>query len=143
MADKYKYKLAASLGLAALAGLTAMAAGLMSGVRISVILGRTLCSFFITGVLVYIGVFLFERLGFAAEIKETEAALAALAPQEAVEDGGTAENSAEDEAAAGGTAAEAGQSAEASGERAQDGFAPLQPDSLQRVSGRADNQQQG
>lgn len=143
MADKYKYKLAASLGLAALAGFTAMAAGLMSGARVSVILGRTLCSFVITGVLVYIGVFLFERLGFAAEIKETEAALAGLAAQEAAENGVAAGTSAGDEAAAGGSAAEAGQFADASGEQAQDGFAPLQTDSLQRVAGRADNQQQG
>ena len=74
-----KCKLAASLGLAALAGLTAMAAGLMSEARASVVLGRTLCSFLITGVLVYIGVFLFERFGYRDMIDETEAAMAELA----------------------------------------------------------------
>lgn len=128
-----KYKLAASLGLAALAGLTAMAAGLMSEARASVILGRTLCSFLITGVLVYIGVFLFERFGYRELIAETEAAMAELAAQEkaageelaaAAADGTAEPAGGEQPGAAADGAAEPGS-----------GFEPLQADSLRRVVG--------
>lgn len=128
-----KYKLAASLGLAALAGLTAMAAGLMSEARVSVILGRTLCSFLITGVLVYIGVFLFERFGYRELIAETEAAMAELAAQEkaageelaaAAADGTAEPAGGEQPGAAADGAAEPGS-----------GFEPLQADSLRRVVG--------
>ncbi|MBR0358469.1 MAG: hypothetical protein IIX37_03935 [Selenomonadaceae bacterium] len=135
-----KYKLAASLGLAALAGLTAMAAGLMSEARASVVLGRTLCSFLITGVLVYIGVFLFERFGYRDMIDETEAAMAELAAQEkaageelaaAAADDGTAEPA--------GAEQPAGTAEEAAGPSS--GFEPLQADSLRRVVGSDDSGQ--
>ena len=131
-----KYKLAASLGLAALAGLTAMAAGLMSEARASVILGRTLCSFLITGVLVYIGVFLFERFGYRDMIDETEAAMAELAAQEKAAGEELAE------AAAGAT--DGGQQHAGTAEEAAEpgnGFEPLQADSLRRVVGSDDSGQ--
>lgn len=139
-----KCKLTVSLGLAALAGLTAMAAGLMSEARVSVILGRTLCSFFITGVLVYIGVFLFDRFSFAPAIREAEGALAELQAREAAAEG-SEEKGAGDEASGGsaadGMAAEGeSQAAGGNGAPPQDGFAPLQTDSLKRVAGSADNQ---
>ncbi|MGM9539427.1 hypothetical protein [Anaerovibrio sp.] len=130
-----KCKLTASLGMAALAGLTAMAAGLMGEVRVSVILGRTLCSFLITGVLVYIGVFLFERIGFSGMIRETENALAELEAQEKSSGAGAAE-------ASGDGAAEEGdmQPEDGGTEEQQGGFEPLQADSLRRVVGSADSQ---
>ena len=68
-------KLTAALVFAAIAGLTAIAAGLLSDVRISVILMRTACIFLATGVLVYIGAFLFEKIGYGSLIKETEQAM--------------------------------------------------------------------
>lgn len=121
-----KCKLAIALVLAAIAGLTAIAAGLMSEARISVILGRTLCSFLITGVLVYIGVFLFEKFGYDSLIKETEAAMAEL--KKAEKKGGAEEAEAEPQQ----EAEEAAENDEAEGER---GFQPLQPESLRRVVG--------
>ena len=130
-----KCKLAASLGLAALAGLTAMAAGLMSEARASVVLGRTLCSFLITGVLVYIGVFLFERFGYGSLIKETEEAMAELDQQAEETDDGNGVESENEEVDALLQAA-----ATASGEFSEDGqeeegFQPLETDSLRRVVG--------
>ena len=127
-----KYKLAASLGLAALAGLTAMAAGLMSEARASVVLGRTLCSFLITGVLVYIGVFLFERFGYRDMIDETEAAMAELAAQEKA----AGEELAEAAAGAAEPAGDEQPGAAADGAAEPgNGFEPLQADSLRRVVG--------
>ena len=127
-----KYKLAASLGLAALAGLTAMAAGLMSEARASVILGRTLCSFLITGVLVYIGVFLFERFGCRDLMGETEAAMAELAAQEKA----AGEELAEAAAGAAEPAGDEQPGAAADGAAEPgNGFEPLQADSLRRVVG--------
>ena len=127
-----KCKLAASLGLAALAGLTAMAAGLMSEARASVILGRTLCSFLITGVLVYIGVFLFERFGYRDMIDETEAAMAELAVQEKA----AGEELAEAAAGAAEPAGDEQPGAAADGAAEPgNGFEPLQADSLRRVVG--------
>ena len=125
-----KCKLAASLGLAALAGLTAMAAGLMSEARASVVLGRTLCSFLITGVLVYIGVFLFERFGFRALLGETGAAMARLDAEEGP--GGDAG----EPAGGAGEGEGAGETKTAGGESEPgNGFEPLQADSLRRVVG--------
>ncbi|MDD3114204.1 MAG: hypothetical protein PHQ44_00525 [Anaerovibrio sp.] len=120
-------KLTAALVFAAIAGLTAIAAGLMNDVRISVILLRTVCVFLITGVLVYIGVFLFEKFGYEKLIKETRSALTELDAQEQFreeKEAGEAEQpeAAEDEASVKG-----------------DGFAPLQADSLRRVTGSAEN----
>ncbi len=130
-----KCKLTASLGLAALAGLTAMAAGLMGEVRVSVILGRTLCSFLITGVLVYIGVFLFERIGFSGMIWETENALAELEAQEKSSVAGAEEASGDEVSEEGDMQPETGGT-----EEQQGGFEPLQADSLRRVVGSADSQ---
>ena len=133
-----KYKLAASLGLAALAGLTAMAAGLMSEARASVILGRTLCSFLITGVLVYIGVFLFERFGCRDLMGETEAAMAELAAQEKA----AGEELAEAAAGAAEPAGDEQPGAAADGAAEPgNGFEPLQADSLRRVVGSDDSGQ--
>lgn len=132
-----KCKLTASLGMAALAGFAAMAAGLMGEVRVSVILGRTLCSFLITGVLVYIGVFLFERIGFSGMIKETEDALSELKAQEK---SSGADGAAAEEASGDGAAEEGDMQSEDGGEEQQGGFEPLQADSLRRVVGSADSQ---
>lgn len=123
-------KLTAALVFAAIAGLTAMAAGLMSDVRISVILMRTGGIFLVTGILVYMGAFLFERLGYGSLIKDTEGALADIKTQEQIaamkED---IQNEAEqmppenEEQAAEESAAQ------------DNGFAPLNTDSLRRVTG--------
>ena len=134
-----KCKLAASLGLAALAGLTAMAAGLMSEARASVVLGRTLCSFLITGVLVYIGVFLFERFGYRDMIDETEAAMAALAAQEKAAGEELAADAADGRAETDGGQQHAGTAEEAA--EPGNGFEPLQADSLRRVVGSDDSGQ--
>ena len=128
-----KCKLAASVGLAALAGITALAAGLMGEVRASVVLGRTLCSFLITGVLVYIGVFLFERFGFRALLGETGAAMERLDAEEGP--GGDAGEPAGG-AGEGEGAGEAKTAGTAGGESEPgNGFEPLQADSLRRVVG--------
>ena len=123
-------KLTAALVFAAIAGLTAMAAGLMSDVRISVILMRTGGIFLVTGVLVYIGTFLFERLGYGSLIRDTEGALADIKAQEQIaamredirNEAGEAPNDNEEQAA--------------EEPAAQDnGFAPLDTDSLRKVTG--------
>lgn len=123
-------KLTVALVFAAIAGLTAMAAGLMSDVRISVILMRTGGIFLVTGILVYMGASLFERLGYGSLIKDTEGALADIKTQEQIaamkED---IQNEAEQM-----PPGNEEQAAEESA--AQDnGFAPLNTDSLRRVTG--------
>lgn len=116
---------------AVIAALTAMTAGLVADARTSIILWRAFLSFLITGVVVYIGVFLFERFGYGPLLKETEEAMAELDKQP--EDNQVSD---EEEADALLQAASAG-----SGEFAEEGqgeiggFQPLEADSLRRVVG--------
>ena len=122
---------------AVIAALAAMAAGLAADARTSIILWRAFLSFFITGVVVYIGVFLFERFGYGAMLKETEEAMAELDHQaeENADDGGNESINENEEVDALLQAA-----ATASGEFSEDGqeeegFQPLETDSLRRVVG--------
>ena len=122
-------KLTAALVFAAIAGLTAIAAGLLSDVRISVILMRTACIFLATGVLVYIGAFLFEKIGYGSLIKETEQAMTDLKQKEKQEQS-------EAEAEAAGDAQDKDAVTEPQPEKSnQEGFAPLDTDSLRKVTG--------
>ena len=135
-------KLAAALVFAAIAGLTAIAAGLLSEVRISVLIMRTACIFLATGVLVYIGAFLFEKIGYESLIKDTEKAMDELKQKEQ-------ENKEQDqqsqEAEAGTEKDAANEDEEASpqqedGKGEQPGFAPLDADSLRKVTGSSETQ---
>lgn len=127
-------KLMAALVFAAIAGLTTMAAGLLTDVRISVILMRTACIFLATGVLVYIGAFLFERIGYGAILKETEQAMQDLKQKEKQDEESKAETEqqeqAESDAPSDDTANEPPKE-----ETSKDGFAPLNTDSLRKVTG--------
>lgn len=123
-------KLTVALVFAAIAGLTAMAAGLMSDVRISVILMRTGGIFLVTGILVYMGAYLFERLGYGSLIKDTEGALADIKTQEQIAAMKEDIQNEEEQMSQGNEEQAAEESA------AQDnGFAPLNTDSLRRVTG--------
>ena len=128
-------KLTAALVFAAIAGLTTIAAGLLSDVRITVILMRTACIFFATGVLVYIGAFLFERIGYGSMIKDTEKAMQDLKQKEEQE---KSKPEAEQDASAkedGNSKDEDKDKAPQKEEGTQDGFAPLNTDSLRKVTG--------
>ena len=126
-------KLTAALVFAAIAGLTVIAAGLVSEVRISVILMRTAGIFLVTGVLVYIGAFLFERLSYGRLIEDTEKALGDIKTQEQIaairQD---IQNEAEKQ-----PQGNEGQSAEEP-KTGDSGFAPLNTDSLRKVTGSAE-----
>ena len=113
-------KLTAALVFAAIAGLTAIAAGLLSDVRISVILMRTACIFLATGVLVYIGAFLFEHFSYQKLIKATEEAMDELGEEQEVQNDG-------DDAKA-----EEGEN-EAEESSAENGFQPLETDGLKHM----------
>ncbi len=123
-------KLTAALVFAAIAGLAAMAAGLVGDVRISVILMRTVSVFLVTGVLVYIGVFLFERLGYGHLIKDTESALADIKTQEQI-----AAMREDIQNEAGELTKEVEEQTNHKPEAQDNGFAPLNTDSLRKVTG--------
>ncbi len=123
-------KLTAALVFAAIAGLAAMAAGLVGDVRISVILMRTVSVFLVTGVLVYIGVFLFERLGYGHLIKDTESALADIKTQEQI-----AVMREDIQAESGEKPMDNEDQAVDKSESQDNGFAPLNTDSLRKVTG--------
>ena len=127
-------KLTAALVFAAIAGLTTIAAGLLSDVRITVILMRTACIFFATGVLVYIGAFLFERIGYGSLIKDTENAMQDLKQKEEQE---KSKPETEQDAASAKDDGNSEDKDEASQkeEGTQDGFAPLNTNSLRKVTG--------
>lgn len=125
-------KLTIALGFAAIAGLTAIAAGLMNEVRISVILMRTICIFLLTGVGVYIGVFLFEKFSYKKLIEDTESAMLELKAQEQEQMSQTQDTEEEGRPEAG--------DEQKQEEQSEGGFAPLQPDSLRRVTGSTENQ---
>ena len=127
-------KLTAALVFAAIAGLTTIAAGLLSDVRITVILMRTACIFFATGVLVYIGAFLFERIGYGSLIKDTEKAMQDLKQKEEQEKS-KPETEQDDANAKDEDNSENKDEASQKEEGTQDGFAPLNTDSLRKVTG--------
>ena len=129
-------KLAAALVFAAIAGLTAMVAGLLGDVRISVILVRTACIFLATGVLVYIGAFLFERIGYGSIIKETEAAMKDLEQKE--KQGKEQEQPAAEQETAEAAEDESKEEAPQDDAGEAGGFAPMDTDSLRKVTGSKD-----
>ena len=119
------FKLGAALVFAAIAALTAIVAGLLSDARFQVGLGRAFCSFIVSGVVVYIGITLFDRLGYASIIHEIEESLDKMEEEgEDLEEEQDESEPPEDNAGE---------------EEAEDeGFVPLQADSLQHVAGDED-----
>ncbi len=119
------FKLGAALVFAAIAALTAIVAGLLSDARFQVVLGRAFCSFIVSGVVVYIGITLFDRLGYASIIHEIEESLDKMEEEgEDLEEEQDESEPPEDNAGE---------------EEAEDeGFVPLQADSLQHVAGDED-----
>ena len=115
-----KFKLGIAVFFAIIAALTAMIAGLVSDARISIVLLRTVCSFFVTGVLVYIGAFLFEHFSYQKLIKATEEAMDELSEEQEVQNDG-------DDAKA-----EEGEN-EAEESSAENGFQPLETDGLKHM----------
>ena len=117
------FKLGAALVFAAIAALTAIVAGLLSDARFQVVLGRAFCSFIVSGVVVYIGITLFDRLGYASIIHEIEESLDKMEEEgedleeEQDESEPPEDNAGEEEA------------------EEDEGFVPLQADSLQHVAG--------
>lgn len=118
------FKLGVALVFAAIAALTAIVAGLLSDARVQIVLGRAFCSFIVSGLIVYLGITLFDRLGYASIIHDMEESLKKSDDEEdeAVDDGISA-NEEEQAVTEEGTEAEAG-----------DGFVPLQADALRHVA---------
>ena len=116
------FKLGAALVFAAIAGLTAMVAGLLSDARLQIVLGRAFCSFIVAGVVVYLGIALFDRLGYASIIHEMEENMEKAAEKEEGLNGDEEpeEGSEED--------------SEGIAEDENEGFVPLQADELQHVA---------
>ena len=102
-----------------------MVAGLLSDARLQIVLGRAFCSFIVSGVVVYIGITLFDRLGYASIIHEIEESLDKMEEEgEDLEEEQDESEPPEDNAGE---------------EEAEDeGFVPLQADSLQHVAGDED-----
>lgn len=117
------FKLGAALVFAAIAGLTAIVAGLLSDARLQIVLGRAFCSFIVAGVFVYIGIALFDRLGYASIIHEME------------EDMNKADAAEEDLYGDAEAVEASGDGAETDQEPEDEGFVPLQADALQHVEG--------
>ena len=121
------FKLGAALVFAAIAALTAIVAGLLSDARVQIVLGRAFCSFIVSGVIVYVGKTLFDRLGYALVIHEMEQSMEKSETDEEVEEN-------EDN-----TEAEDSQTEDVADESGtDDGFVPLQADSLRHVAGESD-----
>jgi hypothetical protein len=116
------FKLGAALVFAAIAGLTAMVAGLLSDARLQIVLGRAFCSFIVAGVVVYLGIVLFDRLGYASIIHEMEENMEKAAEEE--------------EDLNGDEEPEEGSEADSEGiaEDENEGFVPLQADELRHVA---------
>ena len=116
------FKLGAALVFAAIAGLTAMVAGLLSDARLQIVLGRAFCSFIVAGVVVYLGIVLFDRLGYASIIHEMEENMEKAAEEE--------------EDLNGDEEPEEGSEADSEGiaEDENEGFVPLQADELRHLA---------
>ncbi|MCR5175930.1 MAG: hypothetical protein K6C05_03675 [Anaerovibrio sp.] len=117
------FKLGVALVFAVIAALTAMVAGLLSDARLWIVLGRAFCSFIVSGVVVYIGMVLFDKLGYASAIHEIEESIEEIDKEEAAE----AKQQESQANEAGDTPAEDGESVE------DENFTPLQADSLRHV----------
>ena len=125
------FKLGAASVFGAIAALTAIVAGLLSDARLQIILGRAFCSFIVSGLVVYIAIFLFDRLGYASIIHEFEENWKNGESEEepAVGDKHETEENSED---SGEAAEEAPQ--EESDLSGEGDFAPLQADELRHVA---------
>ena len=116
------FRLGAALVFAAIAGLTDLVAGLLSDARLQIVLGRAFCSFIVAGVVVYLGIVLFDRLGYASIIHEMEENMEKAAEEE--------------EDLNGDEEPEEGSEADSEGiaEDENEGFVPLQADELRHVA---------
>ena len=125
------FKLGAASVCGAIAALTAIVAGLLSDARLQIILGRAFCSFIVSGLVVYIAIFLFDRLGYASIIHEFEENWKNGEDEEetAVGDKQEIEENSED-------SGEAGEEApQEESDLTEDGdFTPLQADELRHVA---------
>ena len=119
------FKLGVALVFAAIAALTAMVAGLLSDARLQIVLGRAFCSFIVAGVVVYLGVVLFDRLGYASIIHEVEESLQKM-DEEDEDDLYGEEEPAED--------SEEEEPGEEAAESEDEDFVPLQADELRHVA---------
>ncbi len=123
------FKLGAASVCGAIAALTAIVAGLLSDARLQIVLGRAFCSFIVSGVVVYIAIFLFDRLGYASIIRDFE---------ENWKNGEADEAKAEDDTHGGNEELENSDVEETPQEdfvSAEDGgFTPLQADELRHVA---------
>ena len=108
-----------------------MVAGLLSDARLQIVLGRAFCSFIVSGLVVYIAIFLFDRLGYASIIHEFEENWKNGEKEEetAVGDKQETEENSED-------SGEAGEEApQEESDLTEDGdFTPLQADELRHVA---------
>ena len=122
------FKLGAASVFGAIAALTAIVAGLLSDARLQIILGRAFCSFIVSGIVVYIAIFLFDRLGYASIIREFEENWKKGEEEEEQADDDNQETDEESE--------EAGEEApqEESEFAEEGGFTPLQADELRHVA---------
>ena len=125
------FKLGAASVCGAIAALTAIVAGLLSDARLQIILGRAFCSFIVSGLVVYIAIFLFDRLGYASIIHEFEENWKNGEDEEetAVGDKQETEENSEDSGEAGEEAPQ-----EESEFAEEGGFTPLQADELRHVA---------
>ena len=125
------FKLGAASVCGAIAALTAIVAGLLSDARLQIILGRAFCSFIVSGLVVYIAIFLFDRLGYASIIHEFEENWKNGEKEEetAVGDKQETEENLEDSGEAGEEAPQ-----EESDLTEDGGFTPLQADELRHVA---------
>ena len=122
------FKLGAASVCGAIAALTAIVAGLLSDARLQIILGRAFCSFIVSGLVVYIAIFLFDRLGYASIIHEFEENWknGESEEEQAVGDKQETEENSEDSGEE--TPQEESDSSE------EGGFTPLQADELRHVA---------
>ncbi|KHM52219.1 hypothetical protein SAMN02745671_00272 [Anaerovibrio lipolyticus DSM 3074] len=125
------FKLGAASVCGAIAALTAIVAGLLSDARLQIILGRAFCSFIVSGLVVYIAIFLFDRLGYASIIHEFEENWknGEKEEEQAVGDKQETEENSEDSGEAGEETPQ-----EESDSSEEGGFTPLQADELRHVA---------
>ena len=132
------FKLGAASVCGAIAALTAIVAGLLSDARLQIVLGRAFCSFIVSGLVVYIAVFLFDRLGYASIIHEFEETWKEGMEKEEAGDADNQTKSEESEGSGELEESEGNEAAEGSQEefdsQENGGFTPLQADELRHVA---------
>lgn len=125
-------KLAVSVGVALLASIAALAAGMMTDARMETAALRAVKCFFISGIVVFIATILFEKVNILKFIFKRNDDDEAAADDDAVAaNNGTIAEKAADKAAEGADKKEA---VPEPAETEDNGFVPLGADNLRRVS---------